>query len=187
MVAHKGTKTLETKRLILRKFIPEDAKPMYQNWASDPEVTKFLSWPAHQGIAVTEAVLQDWIVNYSNREFYQWAICLKETNKEPIGSISVISHDNSIAKAEIGYCIGKLWWHRGIMSEALRAVMDYLFDEVGFNRVSAKHDSNNPHSGGVMRKCGMLYEGTQRQASRNNQGICDVCCYAMLRSDRNIQ
>lgn len=185
MVTHTGTKTLETKRLFLRRFTLDDTQAMFDNWASDPDVTKFLSWPAHKNITVTKAVLENWVENYSSNEFYQWAIVLKGNADRPIGSISVITHNDRVASAEIGYCLGRQWWHKGIMSEALKAVMDYLFDEVGMNRVSAKHDPNNPHSGGVMRKCGMQYEGTQRQAACNNQGICDVCCYAMLRSDRN--
>ena len=54
------------------------------------------------------------------------------------------------------------------------------------NRVAARHDPNNPHSGGVMRKCGMKYEGTNRACDRNNQGICDAAQYAMTRSDWEI-
>lgn len=184
MLTHKGTQSIETRRLILRRFTRNDAQAMFDNWASDPQVTKFLSWPAHKNITVTKAVLEDWAENYHSSEYYQWAIVLKAQADEPIGSISVISHNDIIETAEIGYCLGKPWWHKGIMTEALMAVTDYLFDEIGMNRVSAKHDPNNPHSGGVMRKCGMLYEGTLRQAARNNQGICDVCCYAMLRCDR---
>ena len=76
--------------------------------------------------------------------------------------------------AEIGYCIGRPWWNRGITSEALSAVINFMFDQVGANRVQAKHDVNNPHSGLVMKKCGMKYEGTLRSAAVNNQGVCDV-------------
>lgn len=84
----------------------------------------------------------------------------------------------------IGYCIGKAWWHRGITSEALKAVMDFLFDVVGANRIEARHDPRNPNSGGVMKKCGMKYEGTLRSAGRNGQGICDECYYALLKEER---
>lgn len=184
MLTHKGTQNIETGRLILRRFTLDDAQAIYDNWASDPEVTKFLSWPAHESIADTEAVLRGWVEAYDDKEIYQWAIVLKDNGDKPIGSISVISHNDRVAKADIGYCMGRPWWHKGIMSEALRAVMDYLFDEVGMNRIGAQHDPKNPHSGGVMRKCGMQYEGTLRQAGRNNRGICDICCYAMLKSDR---
>jgi ribosomal-protein-alanine N-acetyltransferase len=70
------------------------------------------------------------------------------------------------------------------MTEALSAVVDFLFKEVGVNRVEACHDPSNPHSGDVMRKCGMQYEGTQRQAGINNQGLCDMSWYAILAGDR---
>ena len=69
------------------------------------------------------------------------------------------------------------------MTEALTAVMQFLFKEVGMNRIEAKHDVNNPNSGVVMKKCGMNYEGTCRASDRNNQGICDIAQYAILRED----
>ena len=183
MLTHKGTQTIETSRLILRRAILEDAAPMFHNWASDPDVTKYLTWPAHSSITVSETVLKSWLQEYEKESYSQWMIVLKERG-EPIGSISVVNQRDDIAEAEIGYCIGKRWWHQGIMTEALGAVMDYLFDEVGMNRIEAKHDINNPNSGAVMKKCGMFYEGTARQSDRNNQGICDIATYGILRSDR---
>lgn len=183
MLTHKGTRRLETPRLVLRRFTMDDAQAMFHNWASDPEVTRFLTWPVHSDLAVTCAVLQSWVEGYENENFYQWAIVPKDLGA-PIGSISVMRQNDHVETAEIGYCIGRAWWHQGIMSEALQAVMDYLFDEVGMNRIEARHDPNNPHSGGVMKKCGMKYEGTTRQGDRNNQGICDAAHYALLRSDR---
>ena len=182
MPTHKGTQTIETSRLILRRAIREDAEPMFRNWASDPEVTKFLTWPAHSSIAVSEMVIGSWLQEYEKENYYQWMIVLKELG-EPIGSISVVRQNDRVEEAEIGYCIGRPWWHRGIVSEALVAVIEYLFTEVGMNRVAARHDPNNPHSGGVMRKCGMKYEGTHRACDRNNQGICDAAQYAILRSE----
>jgi len=86
-------------------------------------------------------------------------------------------------QAVVGYCLGRDWWRRGYMSEALSAALDYLFDEVGFLRMTAKHDTNNPASGRVMRSCGMRYEGTPRAADRNNQGIVDVRVFGLLASD----
>ena len=121
--------------------------------------------------------------DYGKEDTYQWMIVPKEMNV-PIGSISVVEQNADIGKAEIGYCIGKAWWHQGMMTEALQAVMDFLFDEVGMNRLEARHDPRNPHSGAVMRKCGMKYEGTTRQADRNNQGICDASIYGLLKDER---
>ena len=182
MLIHKGTQTIETPRLILRKAVREDAEPMFRNWASDPEVTKFLTWPAHGSVAISDMVIGSWVQEYEKNNYYQWMIVLKDLG-EPIGSISVVRQKDDIGETEIGYCIGRTWWHKGIVSEALTAVIHYLFAEVGMNRISARHDPNNPHSGGVMRKCGMTYEGTTRSSDRNNQGICDAALYALLRRE----
>ena len=89
-----------------------------------------------------------------------------------------------IGEIEIGYCIGRAYWNKGIVSEALTRLIIFFFDEVGANRVMARHDINNPASGAVMKKCGMQFEGIGRQADRNNQGICDVAYYGILKEDR---
>lgn len=181
MVNHKGTQVLTTPRLTLRPFALDDAEDMYTNWASDPEVTKFLTWPTHQSIAVSKWVLNDWVPHYGEADYYHWAITL---DSHAIGSIAVVNHDDLVGKAHIGYALSRKMWHQGIMSEALQAVMDFLFDEVGYQRIEARHDPRNPHSGGVMRKCGMKHEGTQRQSDWNNQGVCDASWYAILKNER---
>ena len=182
MLTHKGTVTIETPRLILRRARIEDAKPMLRNWANDPEVTQYLTWPTHKCLEVTESVLANWIESYQKDDYYQWMIVLKNLG-EPIGSIMATTVGRA-QSAHIGYCIGRDWWHQGIMSETLKAVINFLFDEVGYHRIEAMHDPNNPNSGKIMEKCGMKYEGRMRQADRNNQGICDACYYALLVADR---
>ena len=181
---HCGTQRMETKRLLLRRFSIQDADAMYRNWASDPEVTKYLTWPAHSSAEVSRAVLEDWVSAYAQENYYQWAIVLKAQGDDPIGSISAVGMNDEIDMIHVGYCLGRDWWRQGIMSEALRAVMDFFFDEVGANRIESRHDPRNPHSGMVMKKCGMQYEGTMRQSDRNNQGVCDASWYALLRSER---
>ena len=179
-----GTQRIETDRLILRRYKIEDADAMYKTWASDSEVTKFLTWQPHPSVEVSRSIIENWLKEYSDKKYYQWAIVLKDNGNEPIGDISVVHMNEDISMVHIGYCLGRAWWRRGIMSEALKAVMDFMFDTVEVNRVEARHDPRNPNSGKVMQKCGMKYEGTLRSADRNNQGICDACYYALLRSER---
>ena len=181
---HKGTKTLETDRLVLRRFSSGDARTMYDNWASDPEVTRFLTWETHASVEASRQILGQWELDYARNDNYQWAIVPREID-EPIGSISVVRIDEQVSGFEIGYCIGRRWWRQGITSEALHAVIDYLFGEVGALRICADHDSRNPNSGRVMRHCGMTFEGTLRQACRSNSGIGDMCVYSILRSEWN--
>lgn len=181
MVNHQGTRMLKTTRLTLRPFRLEDAEAMYRNWASDHEVTKYLTWPTHASVDVSRWVCNEWVRHYADADYYQWAIVY---DGQPIGSIAVVEQDDQIGKAHIGYCIGRNWWHMGIVSEALLSVMDFLFDVIGYERIEARHDPRNPHSGGVMMKCGMKYEGTLRHSDRNNQGICDASWYALLKNER---
>ena len=170
---HMGTSELETDRLRLRRFTAEDASLMYRNWASDENVTKYLTWPAHKSIDVTRGVLESWISGYSEPDVYNWCIELKEIG-EPIGNLAVVSHDDATDSATMGW---------GIMPEAGRAVLQYLFAEVGFNRIVAKHDAENRKSGRVMQKLGMVQEGTFRRSGRNNRGIVDEVVYSILRED----
>ena len=101
-----GTITLETERLILRKFNIKDAEGMFNNWASDNEVTKFLSWPTHKSINDTKGYI-NWIIEqYENDTTYDWIIEFKET-KEVIGSIGAVSVNDNINSVHIGYCISK--------------------------------------------------------------------------------
>lgn len=179
---HKGTVLLETDRLILRKFVIEDADSMYKNWACEYEVTKFLTWPTHSDVGVTKSVLNSWIADYNKMDFYNWAIELKELG-EVIGNISVVHIKENIESALLGYCMGTKWWGNGIMPEAGKEIIRYLFEEVGFNRIAANHDKNNPKSGRVMQKIGMTYEGTLRKAGFCNQGVIDEAWYSILKSE----
>lgn len=183
-MTHCGTKRLETERLILRRYEPSDAAAMYNNWASDESVTEFLMWKPHESVETSKGVLKDWIAHYPEDNYYNWAIVLKDNGDEPIGNIAAVNMNEETSTVHIGYCIGRKWWHSGITSEALKVVMDFLFDEVNANRIESRHDPRNPHSGGVMKKCGMKYEGTLRASDWNNRGICDACYYALLKAER---
>lgn len=177
---HLGTQTLETPRLILRRFTAADASAMFHNWASDSAVTKFLTWPPHADEGVSLAHIQT--MDYENPTVYDWGIELKELG-QVIGSIGVVGHKDAIEMVHVGYCIGQKWWHQGLMSEALAAVIRFFFEEVGVNRIETRHDTNNPNSGKVMLKCGLTCEGTLRQSDLNNQGLNDSAWYAILRGD----
>lgn len=183
MLNHQGTVTIETDRLILRRFVKGDASCMYKNWASRPEVTKYVTWFSHKSVEETQQIIDLWVKEYEELNRYQWAIVLKST-QEPIGSIGVVRQKEDARVAEMGYCIGDDYWHQGYTSEALFHIMSYLFNTVGFNRIAALHDVRNPYSGAVMKKCGMHYEGTLREVGITKEGeALTVSLYAALRSE----
>lgn len=169
MLHNKGTVSLETERLRLRCFSESDAEYMYKNWASSSQVTKYLTWFPHKSVEETKEVINGWISEYSKPHTYRWAIELKKIG-EPIGSVFVAWMNEEKLSCEVGCCLGEAFWNKGYATEVLDAVLAFLFEEVGFCRITACHDVRNPNSGKVMEKSGMRYEGTFREIGRTKEG-----------------
>ena len=182
----KGSVEINTGRLTLRKYTIEDAESMFRNYTNDPEVAKFLSWEAHSSIEVTQSVIQNWLPKYEDEnadETFNWAMTLKGTD-EVIGGISAVHFSRVHRWCELGYCIARQYWSQGLMTEAVRALIDFFFEEVGLNRIQAHHDVLNPASGKVMEKAGMQLEGTIRQRRmRKDQTFADSHLRAIIRED----
>ncbi|MDE5547698.1 MAG: GNAT family N-acetyltransferase, partial [Clostridia bacterium] len=183
---HSGTKILHTKRLTLRPFTVGDAEEMFENWANDPEVTRYLSWQPHGNVELTRALLTQWEEDSKDPANYNWAIVLHEGEKDIlIGNISLLHVNEFHERAEVGYCMAKRYWGKGIMTEAFLEVLRYCFEEVGFYRITGHHAAPNIGSGKVMEKCGLLYEGTMRKHSRllSTDERVDIVKRAILRED----
>jgi len=163
---HKGTITLQTDRLILRQFITDEYEKIFNNYCCDSRITKYMTWEPHKNSLQTKELVSNWVASYNDLEFYQWQIVLKE-NKEPVGSISVVNIDKELKQMELGYCIAYNEWNKGFVTEAVLAVIKYLFEEINVSSIVAKHDSRNIASGKVMQKCNMIYYGRE---SANNKG-----------------
>lgn len=152
---------METDRLILRKFSLDDAEEMFKNWCTDSSVNKFLGWELHKNVNETKDIINKWIKEYEDGAF-NWVIELKDTH-ELIGSMTVIDIHEKDLNAEIGYCSGPKFWGKGYSTEALKKVLDFLFNEVGLHLVEAYHIVENVGSGKVLEKAGMKREGILRE------------------------
>ena len=182
MLTHKGTQTITTSRLVLRQFALSDAQAMFDNWASDEKVAHYVTWPAHTSPDVTKSLLTQWCLCYADEKYYNWVITL---SGQPIGNISVVRQNEKSRWCELGYCLGSAYRNQGIMTEAVQAVIDYLFDVVGFHRIVIEHAANNPASGKVAQKCGFKMEGVARESYQNAAGeFGDIVSYAILQTDR---
>lgn len=183
MLTHVGTKKIDTNRLLLRKFKVSDVEEVFKNWANDEEVTRYLTWKPHGNLNVTKVLLNQWILDYEISNTYNWAIELKNTG-DVIGGIGIVNIDEENLSCEIGYCLSKKYWGLGIMSEALKSVINYLFSQVKFNRIVAKHHTDNIASGKVMIKCKMSYEGTLREVRKGHNGeFISLTVYSILNSE----
>ncbi|MDE7313911.1 MAG: GNAT family N-acetyltransferase [Eubacterium sp.] len=146
------TPELITDRLFLRKFEESDLEALYKIY-SDTEVNKFLPWFPLKTIEETKAFYEEHLVSrYNQKCAYHYAVCLKKDNY-PIGYVNVGADDSY----DFGYGICKEFWHKGIATEAGKAVVEQLKkDNIPY--ITATHDVNNPQSGGVMKRLGMKYQ-----------------------------
>ena len=149
----KNSETIVTERLILRKPKISDAEPMFKNWASDKEVTKYLTWPAHESVEVTKQTINRWLQEEDNPQTIRFIITIKG-NDEPIGSIDVVGYQDDAP--EIGYCLSRKHWNKGYMSEACKAFMNHLFER-GFKRIIIAAALDNIASNRVIEKCGFKF------------------------------
>ena len=136
-----GTQMLQTERLILRRFVESDAEAMFQNWASSAENLAYVTWDPHPDVEVTRNSIRNWVASYTNPNYYKWAICLKENPEHVIGDISIVEMNETDSSCEIGYVLGKNYWGRGLMTEALKAVLNFCFTQAGFQKVRASQPS----------------------------------------------
>lgn len=175
----KGTQSLETARLLLRPFRLEDAESCLRNWASDPEVYRWISQKA-----MTPQEVFQWLSTaeeaYKHPETYYWAIVEKESG-EVLGEILVDSFSSRNGWCELDWKIGRPFWGKGYATEAASAVLRYSRDRVGFHRIQAKCCVGNRASERVMQKLGMSKEGVLREYFQVQDGYwLDVVLYALL-------
>jgi len=159
---HKGSKILETERLVLRPFRVSDAEAMFRGWATDKEVTKYLTWTPHENIEVTRQFLAQREEEYKKPNVYHWAITL---GGELIGDIELGEIDWR-ETGGLGYCMAKRYWGKGIMTEALHEIIRFAFEEVGVHRIEGAHAKANIGSSRVMEKNGLQLEGIRRDGFR---------------------
>lgn len=172
---------IQTDRLLLRKLTLHDAEAVFA-YSRDPEVARHVLWDAHRTIGESRAYIRYMLRRYRMTEPASWGIELKESGFI-IGTIGFMWIQDDNRAAEVGYSLSRNYWGRGIMTEALGAVLDYSFNTLNLNRVEAIHELANPASGAVMRKCGMRREGTLREKLYNKGKYVDVDLYAILRKD----
>ena len=147
-----NTPQLETERLILRKFTEDDINALYF-LLKDKEVNTFLPWfPVKTVYEAARFYEERFAENYKKPCAYHYAICLK-TDNHPIGYVNVSMDDSH----DLGYGLCKRFWHKGIATEACKAVVAQLKKD-GISYITATHDVNNPRSGGVMKQLGMKYQ-----------------------------
>lgn len=149
---------LETERLKLRYITAGDTEAIFNNWASDPEVARYVTWYAHESIAVTEQIMKFWLSEYEEDNCYRYGI-ERKSDGELMGMIDVVGyhHGNPV----IGYCSGRKYWNNGYMTEALKAVIAELFSD-GYETIVIEAMKDNIGSNRVIEKAGFEFVGSRK-------------------------
>jgi RimJ/RimL family protein N-acetyltransferase len=174
------TPTLHTKRLILRPFSLADV-PAVVALAGDWDI-------ALNTLSVPHPYTEDHAVQWIRQQSEQWeqkqavTFAIAQADNTLVGSIG-LGLVPSFNLAELGYWVGKPYWGRGYATEAACAVVDFGFEKLSLHRIQATHFGNNPASGKVMQKVGLLYEGCRRQHTLKWDEYRDIKLYGMLRED----
>ena len=171
---------LETDRLLLRPFTLDDAEGLYA-YASHPEVGPPAGWRPHRSVEESRQVIENIFVPSDA------LAVLRKSDGRLIGSAGFVDRHRTelgTPSEEIGYSLAQEYWGRGLMTEALRAMLEFAFVRLHLNRVEAMFDVRNRASGRVMEKCGMRREGLLRQKLYNKGEYVDVEIWAILARDR---
>ena len=175
---------LSTERLLLRRMTMKDAQDVFE-YSRDPEVARHVLWSAQKHISEAKDYIRYMTKRYRDDLPSSWGIIDKASGRL-VGTIGYMAFSEENASVEVGYSLARWLWGKGLMTEALRAVIDYTFDAMDVNRIEAQHEIDNPSSGRVMEKCGMVKEGVLRQRLYNKGEFKDVALYSILRGDKRM-
>ena len=176
---------LETNSLLLRRIISGDANALFKI-LSDPEVTEFYDEDAFVDISQASDQIAAWENGYADNRCIRWGIIRKDKD-ELVGSCGYYGLHSWNKRAAIGYELARTSWRQGIMTEALRAIIDFGFSRLELNRIDAVVMPENTASINMLEKLGFRNEGLLREYEKSgSKGFVDLCVFAMLRKDWGI-
>lgn len=166
---------------ILREQTLEDAEAFLEYYG-DPVVNEYIVSSIPSDVEEAKIELKYWINVFNYNDGIYFAIARKSDNKM-IGSVGVSGVNRTHNRIEASYDLAKEYWNKGVMSKALRAVVEYVFREKEFNRIEAYAMPNNVGSYRVLEKCGFIFEGNLRGHRYHRGEYVDIGIYSILRGD----
>src|SRR5688572_22832800 len=147
--------TVETQRLLLRRPLPEDADVIFQAYAQDPEVTRYLVWSPHSSVETTRTFIAECEKRWKDAKAFPYVIT-RRANREVLGMIEIRPSGH---RAEFGFVLARPHWGQGLMLEAVCALISTVLAQPHIYRVEATCDVDNKASARVLQKAGLSREG----------------------------
>ena len=180
MTGTRAPERIETARLLIRRPRMSDAEAIFARYASDREVTRFLSWPTHESLDQTRAFLAFSEAEWGERPAGPY-LAESRVDGTLLGSTGLAFETPQ--RAVTGYVLAKDAWGRGYATEALQAMVEAARD-LGLRRLQAFCHPEHRLSWRVLEKCGFAREGTLRRFAEfpnlTPEGPCDVLLYARV-------
>ena len=156
-----------TERLYLRNLTEDDANDLFE-YSKDEEIGKNAGWKPHESLEESKQILKEVFLGQED----VFGLVEKESGKlvGAVGFMPDASREYEEARM-LGYALGKAYWGKGYMTEAVRAILLYGFEEKGYSLISVTHFTDNFRSQRIIEKCGFQFEGLQRQGERRYDGI----------------
>ena len=173
--------SLSTKRLLLQQIMPEDAEALFAI-RSDEETMKYLGQELYESLAETITVIKLMEERYVHKQSLRWCIKLKGDDKL-IGTCTLFHFDEEYHHAEIGYELNRAFWGKGIMTEAMSAILTFGFSELGLHRIEAVIDIENDRSKNLLIRLGFSYEGNLRQRYFFEDQFLDEYYFGLLKDE----
>ena len=167
---------LETERLRLRALRPDDVQAIYDGWASDPEVTRYLTWNPHESTEQTQSIMDYWLAEYEKEDCFRYGI-ERKADRVLMGMLDVVGFVDDTPVS--GYSSGRAYWNQGYMTEAFQAVIRELF-VCGYSAIVVEAVRENTGSNRVIQKCGFRFVGSsERPLSRLKPDIVTINSYRL--------
>ncbi len=173
--------SLATRRLVLRPLRSSDAEAVFA-FKSDPEVTRHYGQEPHRTLEETRAWIQRREADYARRSTLFWAFAAKGQDRA-IGAGCLWNFDASFHTAEVGYELHPSYWNQGFMTEAVSAIVDYAFRDLGFHRLEANPFADNDASVKLLVKLGFKEEGRLRERHFFRGRFLDQLYFGILRQE----
>ena len=140
---------------------------------------QFYGHEPHRSLGDTQELIRQIQARYARREALRWGITLQGEDRV-IGSCSFHHFDEDFHRTETGYELNRAFWGKGMMIEAMSAILTYGFTELDLHRVEAIIDIMNERSKGLLLKLGFTYEGNLRQRYSFRDRFEDEHCFGLL-------
>ena len=181
MITGEKLPIIETERLRLRHLEESDTDSLFEIF-SDREALRFWGFPPFNKRGEAEKLLADIHDHFRQKTLFQWGIALRSDDKV-IGTTTLFRYDEQSRRAEIGYILNRQFWGKGLINEALRALVTFAFEELNLHRIEADIEPRNASSIKTVERLGFQKEGYLRERWIVDGEIQDSLFYGLLKSD----